>query len=66
MTKIEDQVAKKQGKIEKLNELMQKSSLKNMALGKDGNHNEYWYFKEDPSRIYVKIYESQLSKFEHM
>lgn len=23
-------------------------------LGKDANRNEYWHFKEDPERIYIR------------
>lgn len=26
-------------------------------LGKDANRNEYWFFKEEPSKIFIKIIE---------
>jgi len=26
-------------------------------LGKDGDKNEYWYFKEEPGKLFVKKFE---------
>jgi hypothetical protein len=26
-------------------------------LGKDASRNEYWHFKEDPERVYIRIEE---------
>lgn len=57
--KVEEQIEKRQGKIEKLNEQASKTSIKNQALGKDADRNEYWFFKEDPGRLYVKKYGQQ-------
>jgi hypothetical protein len=37
-----------------LNEQASKTSIKNQVLGKDVDRNEYWFFKEDPSKLFVK------------
>jgi hypothetical protein len=57
MSKIEDQIEKKQTKIEKLNEQILLTSIKNLILGKDSEKNEYWYFKEDPHKLFVKKFD---------
>ncbi len=54
MQKIEEQIEKRQAKIEKLNEQANKMSIKNQVLGKDAERNEYWYFKEEPGKLFVK------------
>lgn len=30
-------------------------------LGKDANRNEYWHFKEDSERIYIRTESNQVS-----
>ena len=60
MTKIEGQVEKKNQKIEKMNESIFKVSIKNVSLGKDAKKDEYWFFKDDPSRLYVKMFEEEV------
>lgn len=57
MEKIEEQIEKKQTKIEKLNEMAFKTSIKTQMLGKDAERNEYWFFKEEPGKIFVKKFE---------
>ena len=64
MQKVEEQIEKRQTKIEKLNEQANKTSIKNQALGKDADRNEYWFFKEDPSKLYVKKQYSAAQKHE--
>jgi hypothetical protein len=54
MQKVEEQIEKRQAKIEKLNEQASKTSIKTSVLGKDADRNEYWFFKEDPGKIFVK------------
>lgn len=54
MQKIEEQIEKRQAKIEKLNEQANKMSIKNQVLGKDTERNEYWHFKEEPGKLFVK------------
>lgn len=56
LQKVDEQIEKRQAKIEKLNEQASKTSIKNQALGKDADRNEYWFFKEDPTRLYIKKY----------
>jgi hypothetical protein len=33
------------------------TSIKNLILGKDSDKNEYWYFKEDPHKLFVKKFD---------
>jgi predicted nucleic acid-binding Zn-ribbon protein len=54
MQRVEEQIEKRQAKIEKLNEQASKTSIKTSVLGKDADKNEYWYFKEEPGKIFVK------------
>lgn len=44
-------------RIEKLNEQAHKTSIKTSMLGKDAEKNEYWFFKEEPGKLFVKKYE---------
>lgn len=57
MQKIEDQIEKRQNKIERLNEQAHKTSIKTSMLGKDADKNEYWYFKEEPGKLFIKKFE---------
>lgn len=38
----------------KLNEKLYKSSIKTTMLGQDAQRSEYWHFKDDCSRIYIR------------
>jgi hypothetical protein len=40
--------------IEKINEKAFKLSIRTNMLGKDASRSEYWHFKEDPERIYIR------------
>jgi chromosome segregation ATPase len=57
MQKIEDQIEKRQIKIERLNEQAHKTSIKTSMIGKDADKNEYWFFKEEPGKLFVKKFE---------
>jgi hypothetical protein len=30
------------------------ASTKTQMLGKDANRNEYWFFKEEPTKLFIK------------
>ena len=57
MQKIEDQIERRQNKIERLNEGAHKTSIKNSMIGKDADRNEYWHYKEEPAKVFVKKFE---------
>lgn len=57
MQKIEDQIEKRQSKIERLNEQAHKTSIKTSMIGKDAVRSEYWFFKEEPGKLFVKKFE---------
>ena len=44
-----------------MNEKASKTSIKTTIVGKDAQMSEYWFFKDDQSRLYVrkehKVYE---------
>ena len=50
-------MSKKHAKIDKLNEQALQTSIKNQMLGKDVNRHEYWFFKEEPTKIFIKYIE---------
>ncbi len=58
MQKVEEQIEKRQGKIERLNEQANKTSIKNQVLGKDADRSEYWFFKEETGKLFVKKLEN--------
>ena len=41
--------------ISRLNEKAFKSSIKTTVLGKDAQKSEYWHFKDDCGRLYVRV-----------
>jgi hypothetical protein len=43
--------------IARLNEKTFKGSIKTTMLGKDSAKSEYWHFKDDCSRIYIRMEE---------
>ena len=44
-------------KIAALNEKTYKASIKTTVLGKDSAKSEYWHFKDDNTRIYIRVEE---------
>jgi hypothetical protein len=40
-----------------LNESSHKTSIKNQIIGKDADKSEYWFFKEDSGKLFVKKFE---------
>lgn len=54
MAKIDEQIEKRHAKIERLNEQALKTSIKTQILGKDADKNEYWFFKEEPGKLFIK------------
>jgi len=43
--------------ISRLNEKSYKASIKTTMLGKDAAKSEYWHFKDDNTRIYIRMEE---------
>ena len=54
LLKVEEQIEKRLAKIERLNEQANKTSIKTQVLGKDSERSEYWFFKEEPSKLFIK------------
>lgn len=52
--KFDDKINKKANKIEKIIEQYQSLNIKTGVLGSDANMNEYWFFKDDPTKIFIK------------
>lgn len=50
----DDHISKKQQKIEKLVDSYQSLNIKTTMLGQDKDMNEYWLFKDEPSRLFIK------------
>ena len=57
IAKFENQIKKKHQKITQLNEKTYKASIKTTVLGKDSAKSEYWHFKDDNTRIYIRMEE---------
>ena len=51
----EDQTKKKHTQIARLNEKTYKASIKTTMLGKDAAKSEYWHFKDDNTRLYIRM-----------
>lgn len=60
--KIEEKIHNLENKIQRLNDQIWKVSLKVSIIGHD-LENEYWYFKDDLSRIYVKEIKTNTWKY---
>ena len=54
MQSFEDNIKKKQLQITRLNEKAYKCSIKTTMLGKDAAKSEYWHFKDDNTRVYIR------------
>lgn len=57
LAKFDAQIKKKHMKIAQLNEKTYKASIKTTVLGKDSAKSEYWHFKDDNTRIYIRVEE---------
>ena len=57
MAHFEDQVKKKQAVIARLQEKTFSAAIKTTMLGQDAAKSEYWHFKDDRGRIYVRTEE---------
>ena len=53
LQEFDEKIESHNSKISKLNDLIWKVSLKISVIGRDLN-NEYWFFKDEPSKLYVK------------
>jgi len=51
---FEDSIFRKQQKIDKIAEQYHNLNIKTTILGQDANLNEYWYFKEENTRLFIK------------
>jgi len=54
MLRFDDSIARKHQKIEKLMESYHNLNIRTSVLGQDGHMSEYWFFKDDPSRLFIK------------
>lgn len=54
---FENQIKKKHQKIAGLNEKTYRASIKTSVLGKDSAKSEYWHFKDDNTRLYIRMEE---------
>ena len=57
LSTIGEQIKKKQAVISRLNEKASKTAIKTTVLGKDADMAEYWHFKDDPSKLYIRVEE---------
>ena len=63
-SRLDEIIKKKHAHIAKLNEKLYKSSIKTTMLGQDAQRSEYWHFKDDCSRIYIRKEETQTTDVE--
>jgi chromosome segregation ATPase len=54
MFRFDDQINRKHQKIDKLMESYHCLNIRTSVLGQDKHMSEYWFFKDDPHRLYVK------------
>ena len=57
MAHFEDQIKKKQAHIARLHEKTFSAAIKTTMLGWDAAKSEYWHFKDDRGRIYIRTEE---------
>lgn len=60
--KIDENISSLEEKIRKLNDQIWKVSLKVSVIGHD-LENEYWYFKDDPSKVYIKEFKTNTWRY---
>jgi Williams-Beuren syndrome DDT (WSD), D-TOX E motif len=65
MDEVENKINRVRTKIEGLNDKIFKTSIKTTQLGRDCEKNEYWYFKEEPSKMFVKRPEGEWFYYEN-
>ena len=51
---IDDKIARKQAHVQRLADKAYQTSIKTTMLGRDAQRQEYWHFKDDPARIYIR------------
>lgn len=54
---LEDQIKKRQAQIGRLHEKTFSAAIKTTMLGQDAAKSEYWHFKDDRGRIYIRTEE---------
>lgn len=52
---LEDQIKRKQNQVDKLDEKSFQTGIRTSVLGKDADRHEYWHFKDDAEKIYVRL-----------
>ncbi len=52
--KYDDLITKKHQKIEKVMEQYHGLNIKTSVLGQDAHLNEFWFFKDDQMRLFIK------------
>ena len=52
--RFEDQIFRKQKNIDKIAETYHGLNIKTSILGQDAKLNEYWYFKEENTKLFIK------------
>jgi len=65
MEDVDVKVGRIRSKIEGLNDKIFKTSVKTSQLGRDGDRQEYWYFREEPSKVFVKKQGQHWFYYEH-
>jgi len=66
MDDVDNKISRIRGKIDQLNDKIFKTSVKTTQLGRDCEKSEYWYFKEEPSKIFVKRQEGEWFYYENV
>ena len=54
---LEDRIKKRQAQIGRLHEKTFSAAIKTTVLGQDAAKSEYWHFKDDRGRIYIRTEE---------
>ena len=54
---FDDKLKKKHAMIMRLNDKTYKAAIKTTMLGKDAAKSEYWHFKDDNTRLYIRFEE---------
>ena len=57
MAHFEDRIKKQQAHIARLHEKTFSAAIKTTMLGQDAAKSEYWHFKDDRGRIYIRTEE---------
>jgi len=65
MEDVDVKIGRIRTKIEALNDKIFKTSVKTSQLGRDGDKHEYWYFREEPSKVFVKKQGQDWFYYEH-